>query len=61
MKDFGIAIGLLFVVEGLIYALVPNFAKTLMQHVQETPEHTLRLLGVAALATGVFVVWLIKG
>ncbi|MBL8574576.1 MAG: DUF2065 domain-containing protein [Hyphomicrobiaceae bacterium] len=61
MKDFLIAFGLLFVIEGLIYALVPNLAKTMMSHVQETPEHTLRILGVAALATGVFVVWLVKG
>jgi hypothetical protein len=61
MTELVVALGLLLVIEGLLYAVMPDTAKAMMRHVLETSDVTLRRLGVAALASGVFLVWLVKG
>jgi uncharacterized protein YjeT (DUF2065 family) len=61
MSDFLAALGLLFALEGLIFAAFPGAAKRAMTNVMETPESTLRLVGVLSAAFGVAVVWLVRG
>ena len=61
MADFVAAIGLVFVVEGLVYGGFPHLAKRLGAEVQNVPENTLRLGGLAAIALGVAIVWLVRG
>jgi uncharacterized protein len=60
MSDFLAALGLVFVIEGLIFAAFPLQAKRAMQSVLETPEVTLRLIGLGAALIGVIVVWLVR-
>jgi uncharacterized protein len=60
MSDFLAALGLVFVIEGLIFAAFPLQAKRAMQSVLETPEATLRLIGLGAALIGVIVVWLVR-
>jgi hypothetical protein len=48
------------VIEGLLYALVPAHLKAMMQTVQKLSDDQLRIGGVAAMATGVAVVWLVR-
>jgi uncharacterized protein YjeT (DUF2065 family) len=52
------ALGLVLVLEGLTYALVPGQMKKMMAMLQETPAERLRMIGTAMLAAGVFVIWL---
>ena len=47
MADFIVALGLVFVIEGLIFAVSPGSAKNAMAHVLETPDGVLRLVGIA--------------
>ena len=54
------AIGLVFVIEGLLYALVPGHLKNMMKTMETVPEETLRIGGMAALAFGVFIVWVVR-
>jgi uncharacterized protein YjeT (DUF2065 family) len=61
MQDFVAAIGLLLVVEGLVYGGFPGLAKRLAAEVLASPESTLRIGGIVALAVGVGVVWLARG
>jgi len=61
MTDFLAALGLVFVIEGLIFAAFPAQAKKAMQSVLETPETTLRLIGLGAAVIGLAVVWLVRG
>lgn len=61
MTDFLAAMGLVLVVEGLIYCGFPNLAKRLASEVLGTPENMLRIGGLAAIAVGVGVVWLARG
>jgi|EndMetStandDraft_3_1072993.scaffolds.fasta_scaffold290674_2 uncharacterized protein YjeT (DUF2065 family) len=52
------ALGLVLVLEGLTYALVPGQMKKMMAMLQETSAERLRMIGTAMLAAGVFVIWL---
>lgn len=61
MPDFLAAIGLVLVVEGLIYCGFPRLAKKLAGEVIAMPESMLRVAGLAALAIGVGIVWLVRG
>lgn len=61
MDDFLVALGLVFVIEGLIFAGFPASAKKAMLSVLETPESTLRGIGLAAAVAGVILVWLARG
>jgi uncharacterized protein YjeT (DUF2065 family) len=55
------AIGLVFVIEGLIWALFPQLFRRLALMASDTPEGQLRLNGIIAIAVGVFIVWLVRG
>ena len=61
MADFVAAIGLVLVIEGLVYGGFPGLAKKLGVEVQSVPEGTLRAFGIGAIALGVAVVWLVRG
>ena len=61
MSDFLVAIGLVFVIEGLIFAASPQSAKNAMAHVLETPDSTLRVIGIGSAVLGVVLVWLVRG
>lgn len=61
MTDFLAAMGLVLVIEGLIYCGFPHLAKRLATEVLATPENMLRIGGLAAVAIGVGIVWLARG
>ncbi len=61
MSDFLAALGLVFVIEGLIFAALPGQAKRAMTSVLETPEGTLRVIGLVSALIGLVVVWLVRG
>lgn len=49
------------VFEGLVYGGFPNLAKRLAADVIQMPESVLRTIGLAVIAAGVAVVWLVRG
>nr|WP_210334750.1 DUF2065 family protein [Mesorhizobium mediterraneum] len=55
------AIGLVLVVEGLVYGGFPGLAKKLAGEVLSMPENALRVAGLVAIAVGVGLVWLVRG
>ncbi len=61
MSDFLAALGLVFVIEGLVFAAFPGQAKRAMMSVWETPDSTLRMIGLASALIGLVVVWLVRG
>jgi uncharacterized protein YjeT (DUF2065 family) len=61
MSDFLAALGLVFVIEGLIFAAFPAQAKRAMASVTETPEANLRMIGLGCALVGLVVVWLVRG
>ncbi len=61
MSDFLAALGLVFVIEGLIFAAFPAQAKRAMESVLDTPDATLRTIGLVSALIGLVVVWLVRG
>ena len=61
MSDFLVAIGLVFVIEGLVFAAFPEAAKRAVASVLETPDVVLRTIGLASALAGVVLVWLMRG
>ncbi len=61
MTDFIAALGLVLVIEGLVYGGFPNLARRLAGEVLSTPEQVLRVAGLVAIGAGVLLVWLVRG
>jgi uncharacterized protein len=61
MIDFLVALGLVFVIEGILLAAFPGGARRTMASVMELPDSTLRIAGIIAAAVGIVFVWLIRG
>ena len=61
MQDFLAAVGLVLVIEGLIYGGFPALARKLAAEVLSMPENVLRIGGLVAIAIGVGIVWLVRG
>lgn len=61
MSDFVVAIGLVLVIEGVIWAAFPRGGIALLRVAAEASEISLRTAGAAAVAAGVFIVWLVRG
>jgi uncharacterized protein YjeT (DUF2065 family) len=60
MQDFLVALGLVFVIEGMAFAAFPAAAKRAMASVQETGDATLRVVGIGSAILGVLLVWLMR-
>jgi len=59
LPDVLMALGLVLVIEGLLYALVPSQLKAMMLSMQKLSDDQLRIGGVAAMAIGVVAVWVV--
>ena len=55
-----LAIGLVLIVEGLVYALAPSLVEDLLDRLRTLPLENRRMMGLVALAAGVLLVWLAK-
>jgi hypothetical protein len=60
MSDFLAALGLVFVIEGLIFAAFPGQAKRAMASVLATPDFSLRVIGIGSAVVGLILVWLVR-
>lgn len=61
MSDFFVALGLVFVLEGLLFAAFPDWTKRAMASVLEAPDAALRIVGIASALIGVLLIWAIRG
>ena len=55
------ALGLVLVIEGSLWALAPGLGRRLLEAATTTPESQLRLGGAVAAAIGLSVVWFVRG
>lgn len=53
------AFAMVFVIEGLVYALFPDAVKRMMALVAVTDTHSLRAFGLGAVALGFLLVWIV--
>jgi uncharacterized protein YjeT (DUF2065 family) len=60
MRDFGTALALVFVIEGILLALFPETMKRLAAELPTVPAGMLRVGGLLGACLGVAAVWLIR-
>ncbi len=56
-----LAIGLVFILEGVGYAAFPGQMRRVMGRLMETGDETLRVIGFVAVLMGLVVIWFISG
>jgi uncharacterized protein YjeT (DUF2065 family) len=61
MSDFIVALGLVFVIEGLVFCAFPATAKRAMESVKQTPDGSLRIVGIFSAVVGIALIWAIRG
>ena len=52
-----LALGLVLIVEGLVYALAPSLVEQLLAALRAMPVETRRMVGLGSLAFGVLLLW----
>jgi len=57
-KIFWLALGLVMVIEGLFPALNPNAYRRMVQMMSERDDRTLRLIGLAMMIAGAFLIYI---
>ncbi len=60
IRDFLVGIGMVFVIEGLLFAAFPSMMRNAMKNVLESPETLLRTLGLAMAVLGLILVGAIR-
>lgn len=55
-----LALGLVLVVEGLVYALAPSVVEDMLEALRRLSLDRRRLIGLAALAFGVVLIWIAR-
>lgn len=61
MNDLLVGLGLVLVIEGLLWALVPQLGMRMLEIAAGTPQSQLRVAGWIAVLAGLVVVWLVRG
>lgn len=61
MADLFAAIGLLLVIEGVLYAAFPDGMKQMVRMALDMPPATMRAGGLGAAVLGLAVIWLVRG
>ncbi|SMX27846.1 hypothetical protein TRP8649_01956 [Pelagimonas phthalicica] len=56
--DILTGIGMVLVIEGLVYALAPSLVERLLEALREMPLDARRNLGLATLVTGIIFLWI---
>jgi hypothetical protein len=58
--DFLIGLGILFVLEGLLFAAAPGWMRNAMKSVLVTPDNVLRIVGICSAVAGLVLIWAIR-
>jgi hypothetical protein len=60
MQALFTALGLVLVIEGLLYALVPGQLRRMAELLRQVTDDQLRIGGASAIALGVLIVWITR-
>lgn len=52
-----LAIGIVLIFEGLVYALAPSLLERLLEAIRTLPKGALRQIGVLACVAGLVLIW----
>jgi hypothetical protein len=58
--DFLIGVGILFVLEGLLFAAIPSWMRRAMKSALATPDNMLRIAGIVSAVAGLILIWVVR-
>lgn len=58
--DFLVGIGMLFVIEGLLFAAAPEWVRKAMKSALEMPDNMLRIVGLVTAVAGLILIWFFR-
>jgi uncharacterized protein len=58
--DFLIGVGILFVLEGVMFAAVPVWLKRAMKSALAAPDSVLRAAGIGSAVAGLILIWVVR-
>jgi uncharacterized protein YjeT (DUF2065 family) len=58
--DFLIGVGILFVLEGLLFAASPAWMRRAMKSALATPDNILRVVGIGSAVVGLILIWVVR-
>lgn len=61
MGDLVVGLGLVLVIEGLLWALVPDLANRMLEAVASLPQATVKTAGWCSVLAGLALVWFVRG
>ncbi|PPD28096.1 MAG: hypothetical protein CTY20_11425 [Hyphomicrobium sp.] len=61
MIDLAVALGLVLVLEGLLWALAPDLARRMLESMAAMQDRQLATAGWIAVSAGALIVWLTRG
>lgn len=53
-----LALGLVMIFEGLVYALAPSFLERMLELLREMPQSAVRQMGALVIVSGLICVWI---
>tara|TARA_X000000950_G_C13395850_1_gene450098 strand:+ start:323 stop:508 length:186 start_codon:yes stop_codon:yes gene_type:complete len=60
MIDFLSAVGLIFIIEGLLLFVSPKRLKKILQIITLYPENKIRAIGSISILVGIVLLWIIR-
>ena len=58
--DFLVGLGILFVLEGLMFAASPAWMRRAMKSALATPDNLLRIVGLGSAVVGLLLIWFVR-
>jgi uncharacterized protein YjeT (DUF2065 family) len=58
--DFLIGLGILFMIEGILFAAAPEWMRRAMKRALATPDNVLRTAGIGSAIAGLILIWLVR-
>ena len=58
--DFLIGVGILFVLEGLMFAASPAWMRRAMKSALATPDNVLRIVVIVSAVVGLVLIWFVR-
>ncbi len=58
--DFLIGLGILFVLEGILFLAAPGWMRRAMKSALTTPDNILRIAGIGSAVGGLILIWVVR-
>jgi uncharacterized protein YjeT (DUF2065 family) len=58
--DFLVGLGMVLVLEGLLFTASPHWMRSAMKSALESPDNILRVVGLVSAVAGLILIWLVR-